>query len=602
MIINLGAIMIQSARNLLTLLVLIWLTCLTTASAQVKDAEEERLYGIVVTRFDSSDKEAFYKANDEYRQYVQEKGYKEKYYNSWNNEIIYDINNDHFYQALKKTEELEAILQREDTKDYDHFVNYLKGVFYGTREDYDLCREYLMKALDQTEPEKNNGDQVAIYQMLANINIFNDKEEGYKWADKAIGISRNTYTLSGSLGVKAMVAFTHQDKTVFDECYDRIKTIKQQHPDDYYPTYETYIEMGRKALNGQYDEAIALTDSIQSESERLEFQAVIHHLKGDLQTENVTLKDLIRSKERRNHEISVLMVDDISHDLELNKERQERRRAYVIAGIIALVALSIITVLLAYFAWTRRQHLKVMKAQNKELERARDHAQESDRMKTAFIRNVSHQIRTPLNVVSGFSQILATQIDDLTEGERQDLAERIEHNSSFIANTLNHLITMSEAESIRVSDSDDPVNCQAFCEEIVRTFKPLNKNLQLEYTSSVGHDTTVKTNAKMLKGIILELLVNADKFAKEGKIILDSQMKDGHWILSVTDTGDGIPQENIDSIFGKFNKIDDFSEGLGIGLTFCKTIALRLGGDVAIDGTYHDGARFIVTIPQQAST
>lgn len=94
MIINLGAIMIQSARNLLTLLVLILLTCLTTASAQVKDAEEERLYGIVVTRFDSSDKEAFYKANDEYRQYVQEKGYKEKYYNSWNNEIIYDINND----------------------------------------------------------------------------------------------------------------------------------------------------------------------------------------------------------------------------------------------------------------------------------------------------------------------------------------------------------------------------------------------------------------------------------------------------------------------------------------------------------------------------
>ncbi len=79
-------------------------------------------------------------------------------------------------------------------------------------------------------------------------------------------------------------------------------------------------------------------------------------------------------------------------------------------------------------------------------------------------------------------------------------------------------------------------------------------------------------------------------------------MKDGHWILSVTDTGDGIPQENIDSIFGKFNKIDDFSEGLGIGLPFCKTIALRLGGDVAIDGTYHDGARFIVTIPQQAST
>ncbi len=583
-----------------TLLLMLLLACLITASAQeVKDAEEERLHDIVLTCFDSSDREAFYKANGEYRRYVEERGYDEKYYNSWNNEILYDINNDLYYQALKKTEEMENILKTNEAKDYYHLVNYLKGVFYGTRESNDLCREYMMKALEQTDPERNNADQVAIYQMLANISIFEEGEAGYEWADKAIAISKDNYGLAGSLGVKAMVAFTHRNKDIFDACYARIDSIKQAAPDDYHPIYEVYMEMGRYAFNGEYDEAIAMTDSILSESERLGFLAIIQHIRGDLKAENEALIRLVSAKERRNNEISVLAVNEISHDIELTKERQQRRRAelYTIIAIFAFLGVTIL--LLAYFGWTRRKHLALMKAKNKELEQARDHAEESDRMKTAFIRNVSHQIRTPLNAVSGFSQILATQNDELAEDERQDLAQRIEHNTNVITNSLNHMIALSEVESVHVSDAFEPVNCNAFCEEIANAYKPKSERLTFEYTSTVSSKVKVTTNREMLKNIVLELLFNAEKFTEEGKIILGNSLEDGQWRISVTDTGEGIAEENIEHIFGKFSKVDDFSEGLGIGLTFCKSIALQLDGDVTLDKDYHDGARFIVTIPER---
>ena len=95
----------------------------------------------------------------------------------------------------------------------------------------------------------------------------------------------------------------------------------------------------------------------------------------------------------------------------------------------------------------------------------------------------------------------------------------------------------------------------------------------------------------------MEILLNADKFTEKGGITLSSDMADGKWLLTVTDTGKGIEPGDEDKIFGHFMKIDDFSEGLGLGLSFCRSIAHRLGGDVVLDKDYHDGARFIVQIP-----
>ena len=580
-----------------TVMLLCMLFSLTTAFAEVNDAEEARLHTIVFKYFDGMDDDAFYGAMNTYRNYVEKKGYEYKYWNSWSNEIIYDINHDHYYLALKKTEDLETRMEEAGAKDYLFIINYLMGVFYGTRDDHQLCMDYLKKALEQTDPKRNSSDQVAIYQMLANICIFEEGDEGMKWADKAIAISEDNYQLCGSLGVKAMVAFTHDHRQAFDECYSRIEKIREETPDDYYPIYQVYIKMGRYAFDGVYDKAIIMADSIQSESEKQSFLAVIYSRMGDQKSENEALRKLISANERRNSEISTLTVNDISNDIEISKERNERRKAELYTIIAIFISLIVVIILLVYLAGNRRRHLKQMKVQNRMLQRARDQAEESDRMKTAFIRNVSHQIRTPLNAVSGFSMILAQQMEELSEEERKDMVDRIEHNTKLITNSLNHLIALSDVESVRVSDKDDPINCNKFCQEIASEFKPSKPNINFSYSTSLADEVTVKTNKDMLKSIINELLTNADKFTQEGRIILLSEKENRNWKITVTDTGQGIKRGEEENIFGHFTKIDDFTEGLGVGLTFCKSVALQLGGNVELDRKYRNGARFVVTIP-----
>ena len=131
----------------------------------------------------------------------------------------------------------------------------------------------------------------------------------------------------------------------------------------------------------------------------------------------------------------------------------------------------------------------------------------------------------------------------------------------------------------------------------VLKFKPTKQSLQFDYRSSVDHSVSVRSNRQLLKSIVTELLVNADKFTEEGGITLGSKMVDGMWQISVTDTGKGIKPGDEEKIFSHFTKIDDFSEGLGLGLTFCQNIAHKLDSDIVLDRDYHDGARFIVQIP-----
>ena len=304
-----------------------------------------------------------------------------------------------------------------------------------------------------------------------------------------------------------------------------------------------------------------------------------------------------QAKEDRNNKISTMEINDISNDMKLERAHRETRRAYSLVILLAFIAAIIAVIPLSIFGWSRRKHVHALQAQNRELRRARDHAEEADRMKTAFIRNISHNIRTPLNVVSGFSNVLAKQVDELSEQEREDISQRIDHNVYVITNSLNHLIALSEVESVRVTDLEDYVNCNCLCQDIANEFKPLNEKLTFNYTTTVGDHITVKTNKDMLRSVIMELLINADKFSEEGEIMLNSNIVDGTWQISVTDTGKGIGKGDEEKIFGQFSKIDDFTEGLGIGLTFCKSIVSQLGGEITLDNDYTDGARFIVTIP-----
>ena len=567
-------------------------------SQEQEDQEETRLREEMYKYFDTSDRLAFEDAVHQLRSYYKTMGKWHEMYTAWENEIVYDINNDHFYSALKKTEAMNDFIMSNNHVDEFYRMDYLMGMFYGTRNNIAMCKKYLDQALEKLKGRKEYRAEASnIYMLLANILAFDNPDSATISIDKCIALCEDNRDLSAALQMKCIIEFGKKDRTGFIKAYNKNSQIKLSDPKDYNPSYEDYVEQGMASFEGRFDDALEINSKMNNRLDQLLFLTKIYDMKGDRAAEAEALKTLLKAREKWYSEISSMEINDISNDINLEQMRREKDKAYDLMTYIALGACLLGVLFLSYFIWSRRRHMRELMEQNHQLILARDHAQEADRMKTAFIQNVSHQIRTPLNAVSGFSTILADQIDELADDERQDLAKRIEHSAAIITNSLNHLITLSDVDSINMNSKSETINCHEFCREIVKEFKPMKQTLGFSYSSSIGQDVTVKSNRSLLKSVIMEILMNADKFTDEGGITLSSDMKDGMWLISVTDTGTGIPEGDEERIFGHFTKIDDFSEGLGLGLTFCKNITLRLGGDVVLDKDYHDGARFIVKIP-----
>lgn len=246
----------------------------------------------------------------------------------------------------------------------------------------------------------------------------------------------------------------------------------------------------------------------------------------------------------------------------------------------------------------RRRLVRKIWARNKELKLALDKAQESDRLKTAFIRNISHEVRTPLNAINGFSQLLCSSDFELSQEERQDMKDRISKNAETLTDIFSEVLEMSEGESLH-SRSDVDVN--TLCREMIEEQKKVNeKGLDIRYASSLPDDFKVHTNEPNVRLILRHLLNNAVKFTEKGGVTLKCEVIGQQLVMSVADTGIGIEPDNRERIFDNFVKLDDYADGVGLGLPLSRRLARLLGGDVTYDYGYTGGARFLFTLPIKA--
>ena len=248
------------------------------------------------------------------------------------------------------------------------------------------------------------------------------------------------------------------------------------------------------------------------------------------------------------------------------------------------------------------------KLRNEELEHATKLVQEADRQKTAFIQNVTHQIRTPLNIIMGFAQILGKESEDqLIEEEVKSLTSTMTHNSRLLSRIVLMLFDSSDSgttkEKIEAAKHES-VPCNDVAREAVSYIKVYYPNLYIYFLSEVGDDFCIETNRFFLMLSLRELLYNAAKYSDQQNIslrITHSRLSKGHAGGSVQfiveDTGKGIAPEDRESIFKFFTKVDDLSQGLGLGLPLSKRHAQNLGGDLTLDTDYQQGCRFILEIP-----
>ena len=221
---------------------------------------------------------------------------------------------------------------------------------------------------------------------------------------------------------------------------------------------------------------------------------------------------------------------------------------------------------------------------------------EANEQKATFIRNMFHQIRTPLNIISGFTQVLSSSIGELSEEEIADITSRMMSSAKSI-NHISKILTASAGHN-NLTGETTTFSCNALCREAAASVK-LNvpDKVEIKVESNVPDTFTIHTNREALLSILDELLDNANKFTLEGCITINCSLENADIIISVSNTGAKIPAGARDHIFIPFTKLDSFTEGIGLGLTLSRHIAHQLGGDITYDDTYDNGTRFIVKIP-----
>ena len=228
------------------------------------------------------------------------------------------------------------------------------------------------------------------------------------------------------------------------------------------------------------------------------------------------------------------------------------------------------------------------------LVKARDKAEASDRLKSAFLANMSHEIRTPLNAIVGFSSLL-TSTESAAEKELYN--SLIGHNNKLLLNLINDVIDLSKIESGYLELRPDWVNLTELLDESVAEYvHQVPSGVEL-LTNYPAHDSLVELDSLRIKQILSNFLSNALKNTATGHVEVFYEVDHQSVRIGVKDTGRGIPQNMLEKIFERFEKLDSFAQGAGLGLPICKLIVEKMNGWILVDSQLGIGTTFIIELP-----
>ena len=584
--------------------------CSTNAFGQEKpqeDTTDARLLQKVRNAFNQNNEQQFYEAINNYRKYLMGEDNVMGYYLCWKNEVLYDVNHNHFYRALRKTMKMQAEMERRGDIQDLYMTTQLRGIIYSLRGNIPLAHQYFEKALEQVDHSQIN-NLASIYMDLANIEMDTQPEEAMKHLDCAIEIIKgggSEYDYSDAIGFKVIVAYAMRDWKAVNTAFAEYIGMQDKLGDNFSTTYFYYALICKAVADKLYDEAIKLTYNLTNSTDIYKFQSEIYELSGNTERAFLTQKHYMAIKDSVNNVIMSEEMMGSASDLE-NAEAHSMtiaKRNTQLQYAITIVIFTFLLIGMIIYRMNKNRYLRKLQRQNHDLLIARDKAQEANRMKISFLRNMSHEIRTPLNIISGYAQIISDPRTLTSDTERADIAKRIAHSTDTIVRIVDEILDISSKESIHYIDKSDLVTCNDLLRHLAEPYQDDDCSFSLRLELLLKDSCKMMTNRKEVQKILSHLMDNAIKFTPQGGTITlrsyQHKLDQNMICLSVTDTGCGIKDGEEEKIFEHFYKSDIYKEGVGLGLSVARRVARKLGGDVVLDSRYKEGSRFILQLPKE---
>ena len=237
-----------------------------------------------------------------------------------------------------------------------------------------------------------------------------------------------------------------------------------------------------------------------------------------------------------------------------------------------------------------------------ELAVARDQAEESDRLKSAFLATMSHELRTPLNSIIGFTGILLMGLVGPLIPEQEKQLIMVQDSARHLLELINDVLDISKIEAGQIELVHDPFDMQTAIRKSLEKITPLADKKGLALTSLISPSVgPIVGDPRRVEQILINLLSNAVKFTEWGEVRIESQAEDGWLVTRVIDTGIGIRPGDLDTLFKPFRQVDTGItrqyEGTGLGLSICKRLVEAMGGSIRVESQWGQGSRFVFALP-----
>ena len=574
---------------LLTLTLTVFLHSNASAQDYKQSPEYLALRDSMHHAFNDGDSIRFFPALKALQDYLLQQGDIHAYYTQRCNEIIFEMNRRKIFEAYMLGRQLSLEL-REKGLDNEMYMAYnMLGHINNICGNKKAAKRNFYTVIDLMEKGGYYESMPPIYMNIVNVEMHDNHEEAMELLDRAEEIAKK-YSPERVFDIETRRTISYYGTGDIDKFLEGYKAYKEGVKEGKSSVHGRTMEVYYLASLGKYDEAVALAREELSD-EGADIVTKIYEKAGRWKEAYQSLRQAYTANDSVNNVALANSMMGIRDQLAINDMENQSTRNRLIALSIGVVLLALLAMALIYIVFSRRRHMR-------QLSKAYQKALEADKMKTRFIQNVSHEVRTPLNIISGFSQVIADPELTETVEERQHMAKMMQQSAGHITNLIDEIIGLSLIETSTIAVRDDVVKVDELLETIAANYREsLSPGVTLSIENELDADFTFATNKNMLSRIVNALIDNAIKYTEKGSITVKASAFARALNIAVEDTGCGIPAKEAENIFERFVKLDSFKQGIGLGLPLSRKLAEQLGGTVTLDTSYHPGARFVVTLP-----